>query len=177
MIKHVGVATWLTVVWVLLWGDVSPGNVLSGAALGAALVVLFRPDPSFAPAVRPVAVVRFFLVFAWRLIEASAIVAFEVITPRNRINEGIVAVPIRGASDLVVTIVANATSLTPGTLTIEVIGRETLYVHVLHLRDIETVRRSIRRIEELAIEAFGSAEAIAALTEPAPTSGPREGAP
>lgn len=166
MIKRVVVASWLTVVWVLLWGDPSIGNVIAGAVIGTVLVALFRPETSFAFSVRPVAVVRFLLVLAWRLVEASAIVAYEVVTPRNRITEGIVAVPIRGASDLVITIVANATSLTPGTLTIEVLDRDTIYVHVLHLRDVETVRRSILRLEAVAIQAFGSAEAIAALDEP-----------
>jgi multicomponent Na+:H+ antiporter subunit E len=173
MIKRVVVATWLTVVWVLLWGEVTAANVIAGAVIGAALVVLFPPERSFAVAVRPVAITRFLVVLTWRLIAASAIVAYEVITPRDRITEGIVAVPIRGASDLVITIVANATSLTPGTLTIEVLDRDTLYVHVLHLRDIETVRRSILRLEELAIEAFGTSEAIASLAEPA-TPRPQE---
>jgi multicomponent Na+:H+ antiporter subunit E len=166
MTKRAVVVVWLVVVWVLLWGELSAANVITGAVIGAALVMLFTPELSIAVAVRPLAIARFAIVFTWRLIVASAIVAYEVITPRNRITEGIVAVPIRGASDLLITIVANATSLTPGTLTIEVLDRNTLFVHVLHLRDIEMVRRSIRRLEELAIQAFGSAEAIASLAEP-----------
>ena len=34
-----------------------------------------------------------------------------------------------------------------------------LYVHVLHLRDVEAVRRDILRLTDLAVRAFGSAEA------------------
>jgi len=114
--------------------------------------------------VRPVAVVRFLVVFAWQLVAASAVVAWEVITPRNRINEGIVEIPVRGASDLVTAVVANAISLTPGTLTIEVDRPGArLFVHVLHLRDVEQLRAEIRELEALVIRAFGSDRSIAAL--------------
>jgi multicomponent Na+:H+ antiporter subunit E len=61
--------------------------------------------------------------------------------------------------------VADAVSLTPGTLTLEV-QREPLilYVHVLHLRSVEDVRRDVRRLELDAVRAFGSAEALRGLT-------------
>jgi multicomponent Na+:H+ antiporter subunit E len=148
---------WLVVAWVALWGEPTPANIGSGAVIAAALVWLFPPrrgEPG--GGVRPVAVVRFLVYFLGQLVAASAIVAWEVVTPRNRINEGIVAVPIEGASDTLVTIVANAISLTPGTLTLEVDRDPTvLYVHVLHLRDVDEVRRDVRRLEALADAAFG----------------------
>jgi multicomponent Na+:H+ antiporter subunit E len=111
-----------------------------------------------------VATVRFLAYFLAKLVEASVVVAVEVATPRNRIRTGIVAVPLRGASDALVTLVADAVTLTPGTLTLEV-GRQppTLYVHVLHLRDVEAVRREIRHLEVLAVRAFGSPAALAGL--------------
>jgi multicomponent Na+:H+ antiporter subunit E len=164
-IRRAPLLAWLMVVWVILWGRFSVANVASGLVVGLILLTLFPIDPPQGRAsLRPLAAVRFLVFFAFKLIEASAVVAWEVMTPRNRINEGIVAVPIRGASDLVITVVANAISLTPGTLTIEV-RREPalLYVHVLHLHDIESVRRDVRTLETLAVRAFGSAEAVAAL--------------
>ncbi len=158
------VIAWLVVVWVALWGDMTPGNLFAGAALGSLLVTVF---PLGARGVRgsfrllPAA--RFSVYFLWKLVEASAVVWWEVVTPRNRINEGVVAVPIRGVSDSLTTLVANAISLTPGTLTLEV--RQSpivLYVHVLHLYDIEAVRLDVQRLEALAIRAFGSEAAVAA---------------
>ena len=153
---------WLTVVWVALWEDLSAANVLAGLALAVGLVVLFPlSPPGVAGALRPAAMVRFALYFAWKLVEASLVLAWEVVTPRNRINQGIVAVPIQGVSDTLTTLVANAISLTPGTLTIEIRRRPTiLYVHVLHLHDIEAVRRDVQHLEVLAIRAFGSARAV-----------------
>ena len=47
---------WLTLVWVLLWGSPSVGNVLAGLLLGSALVVLVSPGPDRRAGVHPVAV-------------------------------------------------------------------------------------------------------------------------
>jgi multicomponent Na+:H+ antiporter subunit E len=154
---------WLTAVWVALWGDLTPGNLVGGAVVSTVLV---RAFPSAGPGpvgvVRPLAALRFFAYFLYKLVEANFVVAWEVLTPSNEsINEGIVAVPITGASDSVVTLLANAISLTPGTLTIEV-RREppTLYVHVLHLRTVEQTRRQVQELERLALAAFGTEASI-----------------
>jgi multicomponent Na+:H+ antiporter subunit E len=156
---------WLVVVWVALWGPVTTATVAGGLAVAGAVQMLpAGPGRRTGFTVRPVATVRFLGYFVAKLVEASVVVAVEVATPRNRISTGIVAVPLRGASDALVTLVADAVTLTPGTLTIEV-GRNppTLYVHVLHLRDVEAVRQEIRHLEVLAVRAFGSRAALAGL--------------
>lgn len=157
---------WLLLVWVALWESVTVGTVLGGIAVGLVLTTVFplTRDPSGGH-FRPVAALRFLGYFLWKLVEANAIVAWEVITPSNEsVNEGVVAVPITGASDLVITLVANAISLTPGTLTLE-IERDpaVLYVHVLHLRTIEQVRLDVLQLEERVLRAFGSEDAIAEM--------------
>ena len=155
---------WLVTAWVALWGELTVANRLSGLTLGSMLLLVFPMRPRGVPgAVRPGAAVRFAGYFAWKLVEASAVVTWEVLTPTNRINEGIVAIPIQGVSDTLTTLVANAISLTPGTLTLEVRQDPTvLYVHVLHLDDIEAVRRDVHHLEVLAIRAFGSTAAVTA---------------
>ncbi len=162
--RQLPMVAWLLAVWLFLWEELSFANVLAGLALGFLLVVLFPMRPRGIPgALRPLAAVRFLGFFAWKLVEASVIVAWEVVTPQTRVNEGIVAVPIRGVSETLTTLVANAISLTPGTLTLEVRHRPpVLYVHVLHLDDIDAVRRDVQYLEVLAIRAFGSSTAIAA---------------
>jgi multicomponent Na+:H+ antiporter subunit E len=159
---------WLTAVWIALWGELTPGNVLVGLLLGSLLLVAF---PTLAPGrlgfVRPLKVLRFGAYFAYKLVEANVVVAWEVVTPSNEsVNEGIVAVPVSGASDAVITLVANAITLTPGTMTLEV-RRDpaTLFVHVLHLRSIEETRREVRDLERRVLEAFGSPHAIARMEE------------
>ena len=90
----------------------------------------------------------------------------RVVAPRDRVRTGIVAVPLLGCSDAVATLIADAISLTPGTLTLEV-RREplTLYVHALDTRDVEELRKEIRVLEVLAVRAFGDAEALAGLPQ------------
>lgn len=152
---------WLTIVWVALWADPSPGTAIGGGILAALVVAAFPPNAPGRAHLRPIPAFVFLLYFTWKLIEASAIVAWEVMTPRSRINAGIVAVPIRGASRGLTTLVANAITLTPGTLTLEVDDDPTvLYVHVLHLRDIESVRTEIQFLERLAIRAFGAPDIL-----------------
>lgn len=156
--RTLAAVAWGVVVWTALWGDVSVANALGGLAVGLVTVLLVpvAPDRDSHPvAIRPVAAVRFLLFFVRALVVASAVVAWEVVTPRNRINQGIVKLPLRTTSPGLATLVANAISLTPGTLTIEV-RREplTLYVHVLHLREVEAVRADLRRLEARALAAF-----------------------
>lgn len=150
---------WSTAVWIALWGDVSAGNVLGGVAVGLVavwLVPLGRSGrPTGSAGIRPLRALHFLGYFVWALIRASAVVTWEIVTPRNRIFQGIIEVPLATRSLGVATVIANAISLTPGTLSIEI--REDplrVYVHVLHLRDIEAVRADLHRLERLAIAAF-----------------------
>lgn len=154
---------WLTVVWIALWENLSVGNALAGLGLAAVITLIAPLTRPGSLVFRPVASLRFLGYFAWKLFEASVILSWEVVTPRNRINEGIVAIPLRGVSDVITTLVANAISLTPGTLTLEVHRDPTvLYVHVLHLHDIERVRREVVHLEALAVRAFGAIAAVGA---------------
>lgn len=159
---------WLLVVWVALWESATVANVLSGLVVATVLLFVFpvRDTSSATGRFRPLQAVRFVAYFSLKLLEANVVVAWEVITPSNEgVREGIVAVPITGASDTVVAIVANAISLTPGTLTLEVERNPTvLYVHVLHLRSVERARADVLRLELRVLRAFGDDDAVA-LTE------------
>lgn len=161
---------WATVVWVALWGTISVANLLAGAAVGIATVALVpvtdrQETAGTRAAFRPVAALGFLGYFVRLLVVASAVVAWEVVTPRNRIHQGIIRLPLRTRSRGVATVIANAISLTPGTVTIEVADDPlTLYVHVLHLREVEDVRVDLRELEERAIRAFDPA----ALDRPVP---------
>lgn len=155
---------WLTTIWLILWSDLSVANVLSGLLVAALIVAALDTWQHGRVIVRPVPIIKFASYFLYQLSVSTFVVARTVITPRNRIRSGIVAVPLQGCSDAVVTLVADAISLTPGTLTLEV-RREplTLYVHALDLRDITVLQREVRTLEVLAVKAFGGADAIAGL--------------
>ena len=165
------------VVWLALWGDVSVVNVASGVLVVAILAVLFRPEPR-AHTLHPFALVRLLAVFVWRLVSSSATVVLAVLAPTPaRLRSGVVGVALSHPSPLVVTIVADAISLTPGTLTLEARygnaddgGSSTseppvLYIHVLGLSDPAAIRDDVRRLERLVVSAI----------TPLPT-GPAQGA-
>lgn len=154
----------IVMIWLALWSDASAANVLSGLLLAGTLVLVFGPWQPGTVVIRPVHVARFALHFLYKLIQASLVVARTVVTPQNRINTGIVAVPLRGCSDAVTTLIANTISLTPGTLTLEV-RRDPLmlFIHALDVRSVEQVQDDVRRLEILAVKAFGPAAAVAEL--------------
>ncbi len=139
------------IVWLALWGEVSVVNVASGMLVVAILALLFRPTPR-EHTLHPLALVRLLAVFVWRLLSSSATVVLTVLAPTPaRLRSGVVGVALSHPSRLVATIVADAISLTPGTLTLEAryAGDEdgggdategtppVLYIHVLGLADAD----------------------------------------
>lgn len=154
----------LVTTWLILWSDVSVANVLSGLLISISITVAFETWRGGRLVVRPFQAAKLALYFLYKLVEASVVVARTVIAPRDRVHTGIVAVPLNRCSDALATLIADAISLTPGTLTFEV-RRDPLilYVHALDVRDVDQVRQDIRRLEFLAIKAFGSEEAVADL--------------
>lgn len=161
----------LVIFWLALWSDASAANTLSGLLLAGAIVLASDRRREGVIAVRPVHVARFALHFIYKLVQASLVVAWTVVSPKHRISTGIVAVPLRGSSDAVTTLIADTISLTPGTLTLEVRGDPlTLYIHALDIRQAEQVQADVRRIEVLAVKAFGSTESVAELAVDDPKS-------
>jgi len=158
---------WLVALWVALWGDFSAANIIGGLVVALAVIILFRSGRSSGSgerAFRPLKAAKFAAYFAYKLVEASIVVAVLTVAWRRQTHSGIVAVPLYGCSDTLVTLIAGAISLTPGTLTLDV-RRDplTLYIHVLHINDVEEVHQEVRRLEILAVEAFGTRDALARL--------------
>lgn len=150
-----GIGMVLVAVWLALWGTVSLANLLSGAIVAAlVLAVVNRRPGEDHDRIHIVAAARLVVWFSWQLIVASAVVAWEVVRRTQRVRQGIVEVPLRTDSDRVTTLVANIISLIPGTLTLELADDpRRLFVHVLHLRDVDDVRREVEHLEDLVVRA------------------------
>ena len=89
-----GLVIWLVVLWVLLWGDLSVANVVGGVAVATVIVLSTRNVSAGMPVplrVRPLAAVRFAAHFLVALVRANLVLAWEILTPRNRIHTGIIA--------------------------------------------------------------------------------------
>jgi len=154
------------VLWVLLWGDVSWANVLGGLVVGTVvLLVLPMPPTAFRGRVHPWRLLLLLARFHWDLLRASlevAVLAFHV----GRTPHGaIVGVRLCSSNDLYMTIVAELSSLVPGTLVLDahrITG--TLYLHVLDVAlsgGIEQVRRDTLALEERVLRALASREELA----------------
>jgi multicomponent Na+:H+ antiporter subunit E len=163
VIRHVVAIVLLTSIWIALWGDVTVANAVGGVLVSSlCLTVVPLSTPSRHGHLRPLSALRYVLFFAKELVVANFVVATEVITPGNRDNEGIVALPLApSCSPTVLLVVVNSIGLTPGTVVVEIAeDPSTLFVHVLHLDDHDTSVRSLLELERRAIEAFGSDAAL-----------------
>jgi multicomponent Na+:H+ antiporter subunit E len=142
---------WLVVLWLLLWGDLSWANVISGTAL-TLLVTLVLPMPtvSFGIRIRPVRIVALFARFLVDLFAASAQVAWLAVRPGRQPRSSVVRVPLHSGSDLFVTMTAELISLVPGSVIVELGapsaqgGQGSVYIHALGV-DTEEGRQNIRR--------------------------------
>lgn len=146
----------LTVAWVALTGEVTPGNVLEGAVLSALVLLLvrFRGRRGLRLSKAPKAV-GLLLYFLKELLLSNAAVARSILRPVSSLAPGIVAVPLDLTSDTGITVLANLVTLTPGTLSLDVSpDRRTLYVHALDVGDPDAFRREVkegfeRRVKEV----------------------------
>lgn len=87
---------------------------------------------------------RFILVFLWELFRSAIDVARRVLSPRLPINPGIVKVRCSLKSPIGRIALANAITLTPGTMTVETIG-DYYYIHWIDIQsdDIQGATNAI----------------------------------
>jgi multicomponent Na+:H+ antiporter subunit E len=137
----------LAATWLLLTGEFTLPNLVIGLAASVGLLWLLRrvmPAGPARPRQGPVALVRqgvnavaFGFFFIWELILANVRVAIDVLRPRPRMQPAVVAVQLEGYSDAQATLLANFITLTPGTLSLDIVQEDaaparTLYVHAMH---------------------------------------------
>ena len=149
------------VVWVLLWGDLSPGNVLSGVAVAALLMVVFPNDGPLWPRhyFDPIAALRFVRYFLWNIVISNVVLSREILSPHSSIRTGVVVVPMPDCSPAIITFIANVTALTPGTMAVQVSNEPPeLSVHVLLLYDVDEARAAVDKLRYLTVRAFGAPE-------------------
>ncbi|PJJ57216.1 multicomponent Na+:H+ antiporter subunit E [Mumia flava] len=169
--------TWLTAVWVLLWGDLSVANVLAGLLIAFAVIRVFpQPPIAYGGVPRPLALVRLAAVFLAELTVSSVQVAAQALRFGHQPRNAVVVVGLRTRNELHLMLTAELVSLVPGSLLIEASRRTwTLQVHLLGVDDedaVERGRQSILAQEARVVRAFGTAEEIAALDVTVPGVSP-----
>lgn len=155
----------LLVLWLLLWGRVTVASVVGGICVIAFVLAVApsgpgRTAPKDHGRLSVFGVVVFAVVFAKALVIATWQVAVAVVFP-HRVKSQIVKVLLTARSPLIGTTVANAVTLTPGTMTIDEEQTDdgiVLWIHALMVDDPEDVRRDVKEFEHYAVAAWGSSE-------------------
>lgn len=163
---------WLTLVWVALWRDLSVANVLAGLVVALTVSLVFPlPRLKVGGRVHPWHLFTLLARFLFDAVVASFQVAWLTLqfwrTPRS----AVVAVRLRSDSDLVLTLVAEFSTLVPGTLAVEARRHtHTVYLHVLDLGEdtVDDFRERALAQEDRVLRALG--------LEPGPRDAPSSSA-
>lgn len=129
----------LMVVWVLLWGDPSPGNFVAGLGLALFVTWVF-PMPRGVKrrfTLRPLAFINLVVRFLWDVVVASLSIMAVIVTGR-RPREAIIKVQTRAHSDGFLATTAGFTAMVPGSIVLDAHRRTgVLYIHFFDIPDGE----------------------------------------
>jgi len=148
------------VFWLLLTFRLTAANILVGAAASLLCTVIFARY-YFKGVVKFIQPHRWFwfaiylVRFIISCIKANLDVAYRVLHPKMPIRPGIVKVKTSLKSDFARTILANSITMTPGTLTVDIID-DYFYIHWIYIRseDPEEYTRMIMGAFEKYIKKF-----------------------
>lgn len=136
--------------WILLAWPPTGQAVVVGlcAALVVALVMRDAATERFGQWLNPVRwfwAAVYLVIFAYYLARANIDVAYRVLHPAMPIHPGIVKARTRLKTASARTALANSITLTPGTMTVDVIDDGTLYVHWINVKtqDVEQATEAI----------------------------------
>ncbi len=123
----------LFIVWLLLVGTLNWSEIFVGIMVAAFTAWISSKHLSFLDYLKlnwttPMHVLRYLQVFIVALVRANIDMAYRVLSPRLPINPALVEVQTQLQSPLGKLVLANSITLTPGTLTVDVVG-ERLHVH------------------------------------------------
>ena len=158
---------WLTVVWVLLWGTFTVASIVGGVLVAVLVTALFRmpPAPDRLP-LRPVRLLGLLGYLVYDLVVSGAEVSWQVLRRGPRARGAIIAVPLLSGSDRVVTIMANALSLSPGTMALQIDhDHDVWYVYALGPRDHAGVERARWRVLDMQRRVLAALGTPAELAE------------
>ncbi len=144
----------LFVLWIAMMGEVSIVNVLSGLIVVALVNWLFVHDhPRYV--LRPVGAVRLTLSVLKSLVTSSWQVVLAVLLPNDqRTATSVQQVQLQHGSAFIGAIVANAITLTPGTMSLDLNNEDlTLSVHVLGEVDEVKFHAGVLALENMVAKA------------------------
>lgn len=158
---HLPVIIWLTVVWLLLWGDITRLNLVGGIIVSSLIVMVFPfPRVSVDGVVRPWSTIVLLTKFLFDLAVASFHVGWLAIRPRGAPASAVIKIDLVSHSELRQTLTGELISLVPGSLLIELDSQgRRMWLHILDAstpQKVATARYHARRQEHLLLKAIGT---------------------
>ncbi len=150
---------WLTMVWILLWGNISVANIISGLAVALVITILLPlPPVPVEGRVHPISLLHLIIWVAWYLVLSSTKLALLAIKPGPPPVTAVLRAHLNIKSDLVLALAVNIINLIPGTIVLEIDQvRRMIYVHVIDVsseRAVDEFYRQVAQVEKLLIAAF-----------------------
>ena len=139
----------LLLAWIALTGSLNPQELAVGAVV-AAFVAMVSYELLFHGGMREKFepkrwgyALAYLPAYIWAEVKAHASVIYRILHPRMPIKPGIVRVPTELKSDFGITGLANAITMTPGTLSVDINEEESsLYVHWINVKEVEPEQTS-----------------------------------
>ncbi|GAB2451444.1 multicomponent Na+:H+ antiporter subunit E [Conyzicola lurida] len=158
----------LVILWMLLWGNPSWLNLVTGLVLAVFVTrVFYLPPVDLTGRFHPWHFAVFVGNFSFQLVTASFQVAAQAFAPRPVKRNAVIGVQLYTRSDLIMTLTAIALSLIPGSLVLEADREKSiLYLHVLNTPTtdaVENARSQVLRIERRIVLALGSRDDLERL--------------
>ncbi|ORV19628.1 Na+/H+ antiporter subunit E [Mycobacterium celatum] len=149
----------LTGVWVLLWGNYSAANAVSGLAVALAITLLLpMPPVPVQGRVHPLSVLRLVVRVAWYLVVSSVQVSWLAIKPGPAPPSGVLRAEVSIKSDLVLVFAVNILTMIPGSIVLEIDQlRRVLYCHVIDVGSgvaVDRFYRQVAEVERLVVAAY-----------------------
>ncbi|WP_133725376.1 MULTISPECIES: Na+/H+ antiporter subunit E [Pseudonocardia] len=151
----------LALVWVLLWGSLTPMAIIGGLIVGLLVTVIFPLPvlPERLP-IRPLKLLRLIGFLIRDLVVSGVRVSSVTLLHGPRARSGIIGLPLCSSSDRTTTTIVAACALTPGSFTLQIDRRRRRwYVYALGLHrpgSVERVCSDMMLLQMRVIDAVGS---------------------
>ncbi len=137
--------------WIVLTASLNPQELVVGAVASSIVAVIsyeFLFHAGIRQKLHPKRLgyaIAYVPAYIWAEIKAHASVIYLILHPRMSFKPGIVRVPTKLKTDFGITGLANAITMTPGTLSVEVDEEDSsLYVHWINVKATEPEQTSTK---------------------------------
>jgi multicomponent Na+:H+ antiporter subunit E len=136
--RHIAVFILSLIFWMLLTFRLTLANLLVGSAASLLCSAIFAKY-YFHNVIKFLQFYRYYwfliylFTFIWACVKANFDVAYRVINPSMPIKPGIVKVKTSLKSDFAKSLLANSITMTPGTITVDIID-DVFYIHWIYIR-------------------------------------------